>query len=73
MIYFDPPKPHPRAGEIVYLRIADGSWNEAKIQWVYGQNKYFLLSIKDNRYSEGIRFEIANANDINFVGNDMLG
>ena len=49
-IYFDPPRPHPRAGEKVKLKKPDGRLIDAEIHWIYGQDKYFLVSAPKHNY-----------------------
>ena len=57
MIFFNPPKPHPRYGEEVLVRNED-RWEKAKIYWIYGPDKFFLVGLEDSSYIENIRFEI---------------
>jgi hypothetical protein len=57
MIYFSPPNTHPRFLEKVMVKF-DGEWQEGEIYWVYGPEKFFLIGFKDNRYLDGLRFEI---------------
>jgi len=66
-IYFDPPRPHPRAGEKVKLKKPDGRLIDAEIHWVYGQDKYFLVSVKDKKYEEGLTFEVTSVKNIEFI------
>lgn len=63
MIFFNPPKPHPRYGEEVLVR-KDDKWEKAKIYWIYGPDKFFLVGFDDPRYIDGIRFEIVKSHDI---------
>jgi hypothetical protein len=57
MIFFNPPRPHPRFGEKVYVDI-NNEWQEGKIYWVYGPNKFFLIGFDDSGYIDGISFQI---------------
>lgn len=65
MIYFSPPEPHPRFGEKVLVKFDE--WEEGEIYWVYGPDKFFLIGFKDNRYIDGIRFEIYPYERIKFI------
>lgn len=65
-IYFDPPRPHPRAGEKIQLKDNNG-WTDAEIVWVYGPNKFFMIKIKDEKYSDGLRFEVVYHDRIRFL------
>jgi hypothetical protein len=68
-IYFDPPRPHPRAGEKVKIKRLDGKFIEAQIHWIYGPNKFFMVSYKGNKYIEGMEFEIVPIENIEFLSN----
>jgi len=57
MIFFRPPKPHPRFGEKVTVEIDDRR-ETGKIYWIYGPEKFYLIGFDDPRYLDGIRFEI---------------
>jgi hypothetical protein len=57
MIFFNPPTPHPRFGEIIYFDTNDG-WKEGKIYWIYGPDKFYLIGFNNSEYIEGIKFQI---------------
>jgi hypothetical protein len=57
MIFLNPPKPHPRYGEEI-LVLKNSGWKKAKIYWIYGPDKFFLVAFDDPEYIDGIRFEI---------------
>lgn len=69
MIFFDPPKPHPRAGEKVKIKGSDGELIEAQVHWVYGPNKFFMVSYEKSKYIEGVEFEIVPVENIEFLTN----
>lgn len=68
-IYFNPPKPHPRAGEKVKIKRPDGKYLEAQIHWIYGPNKFFMVSYEGKQYIEGVEFEIVPVENIEFLSN----
>ena len=63
MVFFKPPRPHPRFGESVYVDI-DNERQEGKIYWIYGPDQFFLIGFNDSRYIDGIRFEVIPSNRV---------
>ena len=60
MIFFRPPEPHPRSGEIVILDTGE----KAKIYWIFGQDKFYMVGIDDKNHDDGIRFQVVPANKL---------
>ena len=66
-IKFDPPIKHHLAGKKVKALTQSGTWEDANIIHVYGDNQYYLVVIRDSAYFMSRRYECVRSHRIRMV------